>query len=272
MRASASIGDAPIEVREILSALRAIDDPSDQVAVVAALRSPIYGCSDAELVRWAAERGRLDYQYPSDGTVDRVRASLEHPASFHAARNRTSVAALVERFVDDRTLVAATFGKRRPRESWRRYRYVAARARAFASTERTTLREFVERMEALGRSQARDVSGSIVKSDEQAVLVLTVHRAKGLDFPIVIMTGLSSSRSFLSRNVTGDRLQDQVQAGINDVRGRAWSSPGYKHACEVERQLDEAKGIRLAYVAATRRGVPAGADARNNFHSPADPR
>src|SRR5262249_15075404 len=34
------------EVRDLLSALRAIDDPSDQVAVVAALRSPIYGCSD----------------------------------------------------------------------------------------------------------------------------------------------------------------------------------------------------------------------------------
>src|SRR5256885_17234969 len=83
------------EVRDLLSALRAVDDPSDQVAVVAALRSPIYGCSDAELVRWAAEkRGRLDYQHPGDGTVDRVRASLEHLASLHAARNRTSVAAL----------------------------------------------------------------------------------------------------------------------------------------------------------------------------------
>jgi ATP-dependent helicase/nuclease subunit A len=240
------------EVRELLSALRAIDDPSDQVAVVAALRSPIYGCSDAELVRWAAERGRLDYQYPGDGTADRVRASLEHLASFHAARNQTSVAALVERFVDDRMLVAGAFGERRPRESWRRYRYVASRARAFVSTGRTTLGEFVEWMEALGRSQARDVSGSIVESDEEAVRVLTVHRAKGLEFPIVIMTGLGSSRSFFSPNVIGDRLLGQVHAGINDVRGRAWSSRGYKDAREVERHLDEAEGIRLAYVAATR--------------------
>jgi ATP-dependent helicase/nuclease subunit A len=240
------------EVRDLLSALRAIDDPSDQVAVVAALRSPIYGCSDAELVRWAAERGRIDYQYPGDGGVVRVRASLEHLGSFHQARNQTSVAALVERFVDDRMLVAAAFGERRPRESWRRYRYVAARARAFASTGRTTLREFVEWMEGLGRSQARDVSGSIIESDEEAVRVLTVHRAKGLEFPIVIMTGLGSTRSFFSPNVIGDRLRDEVHAGINDVRGRQWWSSSYKDACDVERELDKAEGIRLAYVAATR--------------------
>jgi ATP-dependent helicase/nuclease subunit A len=240
------------EVRDLLSALRAIDDPSDQVAVMAALRSPIYGCSDPELVRWAAEKGRLDYLYPVDGKVDRVRASLEHLVSFHEARNRTSVAALVERFVDDRMLVAGAFGERRPRELWRRYRYVVARARAFASTGRRTLREFVEWLEALGRTQARDVSGSIVESDEEAVRVLTVHRAKGLEFPIVIMTGLGSSRSFYSPNVIGDRLQGQVRAGVNDVAGRNWWSPGYEDARDVERHLEEAEAIRLAYVASTR--------------------
>jgi ATP-dependent helicase/nuclease subunit A len=35
------------EVRDLVSCLQAIDDPSDQVALVAALRSPAYGCSDA---------------------------------------------------------------------------------------------------------------------------------------------------------------------------------------------------------------------------------
>jgi ATP-dependent helicase/nuclease subunit A len=240
------------EVRDLLSALRAIDDPSDQVAVVAALRSPIYGCSDAELVRWSGEHGRLDYQYLGDGKVERVRASLDHLAMFHSERNQMSVAALVERFVDDRMLVAAAFGERRPRESWRRYRYVSARARAFASTGRTTLREFVEWMEGLGRSQAREVSGSVVESDESAVRVLTVHRAKGLEFPIVIMTGLGSSRSFPSPNVIGDRLNDMVYARVSDARGYSWSSPGYDDASEVEKALGKAEEIRLAYVAATR--------------------
>jgi len=240
------------EVKDLLSALRAIDDPSDEVAVVAALRSPIYGCSDPELVRWGAEGGRLDYEWMGEGKVERVRASLVHLALFHEARNRTSVAALVDRFVEDRMLVAAAFGEKRPRESWRRYRYVSARARAFASTGRMTLREFVEWMEGLGRSQARDVSGSIVETDESAVRVLTVHRAKGLEFPIVIMTGLGSSRSFPSPDVIGDRVTDVVQASVNDSRGHSWATPGYEDACEVEKALEDAEEIRLTYVASTR--------------------
>lgn len=240
------------EVRDLLSVLRAIDDPSDQVAIVAALRSPIYGCSDAELVRWGADGGRLEYLWPGAGKVERVHAALEHMRDFHERRNAMTVAALVQGFIDDRMLVAAAFAERRPRESWRRYRYVSSRARAFASTGRTTLREFVEWMEGLGRNQARDVCGSIAESDEDAVRILTVHRAKGLEFPVVVMTGLGSSRPFFRPNVVGDRLSGQVNAGINDPRQHPWASPDYDAACEVEKALDHAEGVRLSYVAATR--------------------
>ena len=40
------------EVQDLLNCLRAIDDPSDQVSVVAALRSPAFACSDVDLARW----------------------------------------------------------------------------------------------------------------------------------------------------------------------------------------------------------------------------
>jgi ATP-dependent helicase/nuclease subunit A len=240
------------EVGELLAALRAIDDPSDQVAVVTALRAPIYGCSDAELVRWVGEGGRLDYVRPGSGTVERVRAALEHLASFHVQRNQGTVAALVERFVDDRMLVAGVFAEKRPRESWRRYRYVAARARAFAGTGRTTLREFVEWMEGLDRSQTRDISGSVAETDEEAVRLLTVHGAKGLEFPIVIMTGLGSTRGFRGATVIADRVHDQVHARVGDARGNRWESPGFGDAIKAEKTLANAEEVRLAYVAATR--------------------
>ena len=40
------------ELRDMLNCLSAIDDPTDQVAVVGALRSPAFGCSDADLMDW----------------------------------------------------------------------------------------------------------------------------------------------------------------------------------------------------------------------------
>ena len=45
---SGSLIIATQEVRDLLNLLRSIDDPTDQVALVAALRSPAYGCSDSE--------------------------------------------------------------------------------------------------------------------------------------------------------------------------------------------------------------------------------
>jgi ATP-dependent exoDNAse (exonuclease V) beta subunit len=47
------------EVRDLLTCLRAIDDPSDQVALVAALRSPAYACSDADLLEWVEAGGQM---------------------------------------------------------------------------------------------------------------------------------------------------------------------------------------------------------------------
>ena len=46
------------EIRHLMLALRAADDPTDELALVAALRSPLYGCSDVELYEWVHGRRR----------------------------------------------------------------------------------------------------------------------------------------------------------------------------------------------------------------------
>src|SRR5438477_7267290 len=87
------------EVRNLLSCLRAIDDPSDQVALVAALRSPAYACSDLDLLAWLEVGGRLDYLDPtsplppgegqgegsSAGDPTRVGEALASLREFHLA-------------------------------------------------------------------------------------------------------------------------------------------------------------------------------------------
>jgi ATP-dependent exoDNAse (exonuclease V) beta subunit len=47
-------------------------------------------------------------------------------------------------------------------------------------------------------------------------------------------------------------VTDVVQASVNDSRGHSWSTPGYDDACEVEKALEDAEEVRLAYVASTR--------------------
>ena len=50
------------EVRDLLNCLRAIDDPSNEIAIVAALRSPAFACTDVELLRF--HRVRRTFNYP----------------------------------------------------------------------------------------------------------------------------------------------------------------------------------------------------------------
>jgi ATP-dependent exoDNAse (exonuclease V) beta subunit len=151
-------------------------------------------------------------------------------------------------------LVAGSFGEPRPRESWRRYLYVLDRARAFAAAGRPTLRGFVDWLESLQEEQRRDVSPALTEDDENAVRVLTVHGSKGLEFPVVILTGWGSSRPSSAGIVVVDRVKDQVDVGIGarDGAEKTWTTHGYDAAERREKELGDAESIRLSYVAATR--------------------
>ncbi len=73
------------EVRDLLSCLRAIDDPSDQVALVAALRSPAYACSDTELLEWVERGGALEYSAERADGAGRIAEAM---ASLHRGDDR----------------------------------------------------------------------------------------------------------------------------------------------------------------------------------------
>ena len=74
---SASLVFETQEIRDLLNCLKAIDDPADQVAIVAALRSPAFACSDVDLLRHRAKGGGFDYL--SDASPDRGNPDRGNP-------------------------------------------------------------------------------------------------------------------------------------------------------------------------------------------------
>jgi ATP-dependent helicase/nuclease subunit A len=234
------------EVRELLACLRAIDDPSDQVALVAALRSPAYGCSDAELLQWAEADGALSYLREEGGCDGPVREAFVSLRGFHMRRLDHSAAITAERFIRQRMLAEQAFGHPRPREAWRRLRYVVAQARALAGSGQPTLRALLDWLEGLQRTSFYDAESPTPEADEDAVQLMTIHGAKGLEFPVVILTGLGSRpRDQSTIAFVPDRIGGQLH-----VRCGEFQTPGY--AREHEQQLDAAERVRLLYVAATR--------------------
>ena len=249
---SASLIFETQEIRDLLSCLKAIDDPAGQVATVAVLRSPAFGCSDADLLRHYESGGRFDYlEEPEGRGSGPVSEALDILRKFHRDRVWDSAGALIERFVRERELMEAALGHPRMREQWRRYRFMVEQAWQFAAAGGNSMRAFVEWVEEQISERARVTEAPVPESDEEAVRVMTIHGSKGLEFPVVILTGINSPPSNRSDLALFDRSQGRVEVGLGS-RDNRFATAGYEELAEREKQMSEAEHVRLIYVAATR--------------------
>ena len=103
---SASLVFETQEIRDLLNCLRAIDNPADQVATVAALRSPAFGCSDVDLLLHHNGGGSFNClagsnEQPAGSVTD----SLSALRRYHEERHSSSSGALIDRFVRERMLM-----------------------------------------------------------------------------------------------------------------------------------------------------------------------
>ena len=248
------------EVRDLLNCLKAIDDPSDQISIVAALRSPAFARNDVDLLRYYEAGGRFDYLrtiHRDDAAYDPVTESLSVLRDYHERRLWTSISALTDQLVRERQLMPAAIGYRRTREQWRRYRFVIDRARAFSDAGGNSLRDFIEWVETQMNENPRVTEIPVPESDEEAVRVMTVHGSKGLEFPIVLLTGIVGPQSNTADIALFDRERGPNEVGV-EVRvgsksaNNVHKTAGYDDLADREKDLNTDENIRLLYVAATR--------------------
>ena len=241
------------EARDLLSCLRAVDDPADQVALVAALRSPAFACSDVDLLDFYQAGGRFDYLAANPRTPEgAVKDALADLRALHEARTWESIPALIERLIRGRRLMEAALGGRRTREVWRRYRFIVESARAFSEAGGDSLRGFIAWADRQMAEQARITETPVPEGDEDAVRVMTVHGAKGLEFPIVILTGLNSANRSTAGSVLFDRDTGNVQVRMGTSNTGYFMTEGYDELRKSESEMDRDEAVRLLYVAATR--------------------
>jgi ATP-dependent helicase/nuclease subunit A len=233
------------EVSHLLAILRAVDDPTDAVNVLAALRSPAFGCADDELCAHRAAGGSWDPSLTATGSGPVARALAELRAA-HAGTWWKSVSALVSDVVVNHNLLALALGESRPRESWRRLRFLVDQARLFDQSQGGDLRRFLRWVNHQQEEGARVIEAILPESDDDAVRISTMHAAKGLEFPVTVLLGLETQPN----NECPSLLF--TEEGPQLCLKRTFESPGYATALATERQMERFEQRRLCYVAATR--------------------
>jgi ATP-dependent helicase/nuclease subunit A len=233
-------------VRELLAVLEAVADPGDAVAVVTALRSAAFGCTDPELLQWRRAQGSWDFRIggppQEDGSaVCRAMAELN---AYHERRWWTPVNQLVDQLIRERRMVELTMGLRRPRDHWRRLRFLADQARTYLDSGGSSLGGFVSWAREQAERGADAVETVVNEPDDDAVRILTIHSSKGLEFPVVLLSGINADDRLDVNTLWAD---DQLE-----VRVKGFQTPAWDAAHAAERAIEQAESVRLLYVATTR--------------------
>ena len=242
------------EVRDVINCLTAIDDPADEVAIVGALRSPAFACSDVDLGRFVAAKGKFNYLHSApEGDGGLVTDGLRVLARYHQSRHDQSLSELVEGFVTESGRVESGILDQGDRNSFRRMRFLIEQARAFEAGGPESLRAFVQWLERRSAQVMLDNEGAGLDDDEDAVRIMTIHGAKGLEFPVVILAGMGTSPWYRSGTYAVDRTSGEIAINVG-AKGanRRFQLGSLEHLEQIEKAHTDAEFVRVLYVAATR--------------------
>jgi ATP-dependent helicase/nuclease subunit A len=237
------------EVRDLLLAARAIDDPSDELAIVSTLRSSLFGIGDDELWAWRNGGGRWSpfgrapealAEHPVAAALDWMRGVIRRAGSMSPSEVLTEL-------VVDRRMYEVASGGLRGRDVWRRLRFVVDQARSWSEAEHGGLRSYLEWAARQGEETARVSEAVLPERDLDAVRILTIHSAKGLEFPVVILSGMTTARR-VNYGVNLLWTKDNYAVRI----GRGVETTDYDIAQPLDEQLSDYERLRLLYVAFTR--------------------
>lgn len=237
------------EVRELMLILQALANPADSGRLVLALRTSILGCGDDELAAWRLGGGWWNYRADApEGLEDtRVARTLLALRNLSRERARSGVADLMECILEQFLVLEAATDSPRHRETWRRLRFVVDQARMWNSASHGSLRDYLRWADTQMKEGARVKEAVVPETDAKAVRITTIHAAKGLEYPVVILSGTGTKVPPTTHHVLfaeDGTMEVSLKTGL--------TTAGHEQLKEREKDMLTAERLRLLYVACTR--------------------
>lgn len=260
------------EVTDLINILSAIEDPFDPVALAGALRSPFFCLSDNGLFWLSTIRASLvdglEHAHEVDELSDldrqRARRARELLLRWRGFKDRESIAALVHRILDESGYEAALLGESLGARKRANARKLVRLARRFDQQRGLTLAAFVAKLRADLKRPPREEQASTTDESGTSVRLMSIHQAKGLEFPIVVLPDLNrrapgrlESTAFQARLgplVRPSREPSSGPVGLDPTPADPSRRQSLGWLCyqTLEQHEEDTESLRLFYVAATR--------------------
>jgi ATP-dependent helicase/nuclease subunit A len=246
------------EVIDFVNLLRVLDDPQDTVSFVGLLRSPLGALDDKDIIALRAA-GELDYtQEPSKGsrltdvTYYRIKSFFALLRRFRDRVGKDPLGDFVEGLLQESFLLETCAAAYHGEQTLSNLMKLGRLASEMGERRGATLKEFIRKASRAVVESVEEGESPLVDEHLDAVRILTVHKAKGLEFPVVILPNLAAPAGGGREGAPVLRLDwEEGRAGLRLPASRAADAAMFFIEREEDRR-EEAERVRLLYVAMTR--------------------
>lgn len=252
-----------LEVSTILSYLKIIDNPLQDIPFLVVLQSPLVGITDEELVKIRiGQQDRLLYDCVSDYAEHGEDNHLQYKLSeflkqlkqFRHEMYYMTIHKFICHILDVtgyKEMAGVMPGGERRRAN---LEMLVEKAAAFEQTSYLGIFQFVRYIEQLHKYQVDAGEASLVNENDNSVRIMTIHKSKGLEFPVVFVAGLG--RKFNQSDARQALVLHPVLGiGIDDIdpKCRTKSRTLYRQVLLLQNRLEGlGEELRVLYVALTR--------------------
>lgn len=257
-----------LEIKDMMSLLTCLDNPTRDIPLAAVLRSPIFQISDDTLVWLSQEAKKEDKLAPfyhgflkfegiasiPETEKTKLRFAKLVLEEFRQKKDRLRIAELLERLMEKTSYLTTVLADPQGVRRYANLKKLVDLAREYESHEVVSLSDFVRAIRSSSQEEIRESEAQIeAEKSGKVVRLMTVHKAKGLEFPVVFVADLAhANQTFQSKTFLAEPGAGYSFLTFNP-KSRDWEKPlSWIRIDEAIKLREKEERKRLFYVAMTR--------------------